>query len=149
MRWTQEVPIYALLLDDTSDGNSAGCFFGALASHRGGGAGEGAHGLTRPRGPWSPWRWQRGFASGTLQRGRWAWETPAVEGTTCPASLHSTGGTGGWSAKGCELLSRNRTHVACQCGHTGSFAVLMDVSRREVGAAPGGTPAAPQVYRGH
>lgn len=72
-----------------------------------------------------------------------------MEGTTCPPSLHSTGGTGGWSAKGCELLSRNRTHVACQCSHTGSFAVLMDVSRREVGAAPGGTPTAPQVYRGH
>ncbi|XP_045866540.1 cadherin EGF LAG seven-pass G-type receptor 1 isoform X2 [Meles meles] len=43
------------------------------------------------------------------------------------------GGTGGWSAKGCELLSRNRTHVACQCSHTASFAVLMDVSRREHG----------------
>lgn len=43
------------------------------------------------------------------------------------------GGTGGWSAKGCELLSRNRTHVACQCSHTTSFAVLMDVSRREHG----------------
>ncbi|XP_078305426.1 cadherin EGF LAG seven-pass G-type receptor 1 isoform X2 [Panthera onca] len=43
------------------------------------------------------------------------------------------GGTGGWSAKGCELLSRNRTHVVCQCSHTASFAVLMDVSRREHG----------------
>ncbi|XP_025782291.1 cadherin EGF LAG seven-pass G-type receptor 1 [Puma concolor] len=43
------------------------------------------------------------------------------------------GGTGGWSAKGCELLSRNRTHVVCQCSHTTSFAVLMDVSRREHG----------------
>ncbi|KAK2497570.1 hypothetical protein MC885_008384, partial [Smutsia gigantea] len=43
------------------------------------------------------------------------------------------GGTGGWSAKGCELLSRNRTHVACQCSHMTSFAVLMDVSRREHG----------------
>ncbi|KAM5251135.1 LOW QUALITY PROTEIN: cadherin EGF LAG seven-pass G-type receptor 1 [Hipposideros larvatus] len=45
----------------------------------------------------------------------------------------TTGGTGGWSAKGCELLSRNRTHVTCQCSHTTSFAVLMDVSRREHG----------------
>ncbi|KAK1327627.1 hypothetical protein QTO34_012916 [Cnephaeus nilssonii] len=41
------------------------------------------------------------------------------------------GGPGGWSAKGCELLARNRTHVTCQCSHTASFAVLMDVSRRE------------------
>lgn len=66
-----------------------------------------------------------------------------------PLSLRSAGGTGGWSAKGCELLSRNRTHVACQCSHTASFAVLMDVSRREVGAAPRGTPPPPrQVYGG-
>ncbi|XP_078195276.1 cadherin EGF LAG seven-pass G-type receptor 1-like isoform X1 [Callithrix jacchus] len=42
-------------------------------------------------------------------------------------------GTGGRSARGCELLSRNWTHVTCQCSHTASFAVLMDVSRREVG----------------
>nr|XP_054098289.1 cadherin EGF LAG seven-pass G-type receptor 1 isoform X2 [Callithrix jacchus] len=42
-------------------------------------------------------------------------------------------GTGGWSARGCELLSRNRTHVTCQCSHTASFAVLMDISRRENG----------------
>ncbi|KAG8517967.1 Cadherin EGF LAG seven-pass G-type receptor 1 [Galemys pyrenaicus] len=45
----------------------------------------------------------------------------------------STGGSGGWSAKGCELLSRNRTHVACQCSQPGSAAVLMDISRREHG----------------
>uniref|UniRef100_A0A8C6HN96 Cadherin, EGF LAG seven-pass G-type receptor 1 n=1 Tax=Mus spicilegus TaxID=10103 RepID=A0A8C6HN96_MUSSI len=43
------------------------------------------------------------------------------------------GGTGGWSAKGCELLSRNRTHVTCQCSHSASCAVLMDISRREHG----------------
>ncbi|KAM6214870.1 cadherin EGF LAG seven-pass G-type receptor 1 [Rhynchocyon petersi] len=43
------------------------------------------------------------------------------------------GGTGGWSAKGCELLARNRTHVTCQCSHLTSIAVLMDVSRREHG----------------
>lgn len=55
----------------------------------------------------------------------------------------SVGGTGGWSAKGCELLSRNRTHVSCQCSHMASFAVLMDVSRREVGAGPAGSPALP------
>ncbi|XP_075816371.1 cadherin EGF LAG seven-pass G-type receptor 1 isoform X1 [Microtus pennsylvanicus] len=43
------------------------------------------------------------------------------------------GGTGGWSAKGCELLSRNRTHVTCQCSRSTSCAVLMDISRREHG----------------
>lgn len=47
--------------------------------------------------------------------------------------LCSIGGTGGWSAKGCELLSRNRTHVVCQCSRAASCAVLMDISRREVG----------------
>uniref|UniRef100_A0A4X1W5H0 Cadherin EGF LAG seven-pass G-type receptor 1 n=1 Tax=Sus scrofa TaxID=9823 RepID=A0A4X1W5H0_PIG len=46
------------------------------------------------------------------------------------------GGPGGWSAKGCELLSRNRTHVTCQCSHATSSAVLMDISRREVGVLP-------------
>ncbi|XP_060044769.1 cadherin EGF LAG seven-pass G-type receptor 1 isoform X2 [Erinaceus europaeus] len=45
----------------------------------------------------------------------------------------NTGDSGGWSAKGCELLSRNRTHVACQCSHASSSAVLMDISRREHG----------------
>nr|XP_006004060.2 PREDICTED: cadherin EGF LAG seven-pass G-type receptor 1 [Latimeria chalumnae] len=44
-----------------------------------------------------------------------------------------TGGTGGWSSKGCELLSRNQTHVTCQCNHMTSFAVLMDISKRENG----------------
>uniref|UniRef100_A0A8C2YUI9 Cadherin EGF LAG seven-pass G-type receptor 1 n=1 Tax=Chinchilla lanigera TaxID=34839 RepID=A0A8C2YUI9_CHILA len=42
-------------------------------------------------------------------------------------------GAGGWSAKGCELVSRNRTHVTCQCSHVTSCAVLMDISRREHG----------------
>lgn len=59
-----------------------------------------------------------------------------LEGPT-PPFLRSPGGTGGWSAKGCELLARNRTHVTCQCSHTASFAVLMDVSRREVGTHGG------------
>ncbi|XP_037703253.1 cadherin EGF LAG seven-pass G-type receptor 1 [Choloepus didactylus] len=45
----------------------------------------------------------------------------------------SPGGPGGWSAKGCELLWRSRSRVACQCGRVASFAVLMDVSRREHG----------------
>ncbi|XP_072336405.1 cadherin EGF LAG seven-pass G-type receptor 2 isoform X1 [Scyliorhinus torazame] len=43
------------------------------------------------------------------------------------------GGTGGWSSKGCELVFRNETHISCQCNHMTSFAVLMDISRRENG----------------
>ncbi|XP_074522154.1 cadherin EGF LAG seven-pass G-type receptor 2 isoform X2 [Halichoeres trimaculatus] len=43
------------------------------------------------------------------------------------------GGNGGWSAKGCEVVFRNSTHISCQCYHMTSFAVLMDVSRRENG----------------
>ncbi|XP_059925916.1 cadherin EGF LAG seven-pass G-type receptor 2 [Gadus macrocephalus] len=43
------------------------------------------------------------------------------------------GGSGGWSAKGCEVVFRNNTHISCQCYHMTSFAVLMDISRRENG----------------
>ncbi|KAJ8245418.1 hypothetical protein GJAV_G00270520 [Gymnothorax javanicus] len=43
------------------------------------------------------------------------------------------GGTGGWSSRGCELAFRNDTHVSCRCSHMTSFAVLMDVSKREHG----------------
>ncbi|XP_058272722.1 cadherin EGF LAG seven-pass G-type receptor 1 isoform X1 [Hemibagrus wyckioides] len=43
------------------------------------------------------------------------------------------GGTGGWSSKGCELTFKNKTHISCQCNHMTSFAVLMDISRREHG----------------
>ncbi|XP_072134760.1 cadherin EGF LAG seven-pass G-type receptor 2 isoform X3 [Mobula birostris] len=43
------------------------------------------------------------------------------------------GGTGGWSSKGCELVFRNESHISCQCSHMTSFAVLMDISRRENG----------------
>ncbi|KAJ8258826.1 hypothetical protein COCON_G00178380 [Conger conger] len=43
------------------------------------------------------------------------------------------GGNGGWSAKGCEVVFRNHTHISCQCYHMTSFAVLMDISRRENG----------------
>nr|XP_033773923.1 cadherin EGF LAG seven-pass G-type receptor 2 isoform X1 [Geotrypetes seraphini] len=42
-------------------------------------------------------------------------------------------GIGGWSAKGCEVVFRNETHISCQCHHMTSFAVLMDISRRENG----------------
>ncbi|KAM4700821.1 cadherin EGF LAG seven-pass G-type receptor 2 isoform 2-T2 [Discoglossus pictus] len=40
---------------------------------------------------------------------------------------------GGWSARGCELVFRNETHISCQCHHMTSFAVLMDMSHRENG----------------
>uniref|UniRef100_A0AAV2IVZ2 Uncharacterized protein n=1 Tax=Knipowitschia caucasica TaxID=637954 RepID=A0AAV2IVZ2_KNICA len=43
------------------------------------------------------------------------------------------GETGGWSSKGCEVLNRNNTHISCQCNHMTSFAVLMDISKREHG----------------
>uniref|UniRef100_A0A4W6E3B3 Cadherin EGF LAG seven-pass G-type receptor 1a n=1 Tax=Lates calcarifer TaxID=8187 RepID=A0A4W6E3B3_LATCA len=41
--------------------------------------------------------------------------------------------TGGWSSKGCEVLNRNNSHISCQCNHLTSFAVLMDISKREHG----------------
>ncbi|KAI1230842.1 Cadherin EGF LAG seven-pass G-type receptor 2, partial [Lamprotornis superbus] len=41
------------------------------------------------------------------------------------------GSVGGWSARGCEVTFRNQSHVSCQCHHLTSFAVLMDISRRE------------------
>lgn len=53
--------------------------------------------------------------------------TPVV----CVA-LCRIGGTGGWSSKGCEVLNRNNSHISCQCNHMTSFAVLMDISKREV-----------------
>uniref|UniRef100_A0A8C3RDR0 Cadherin EGF LAG seven-pass G-type receptor 2 n=1 Tax=Cyanoderma ruficeps TaxID=181631 RepID=A0A8C3RDR0_9PASS len=43
------------------------------------------------------------------------------------------GSVGGWSARGCEVTFRNQSHVSCQCHHLTSFAVLMDISRRENG----------------
>ena len=51
----------------------------------------------------------------------------------CMCALVSRiGGTGGWSSKGCEVLNRNNSHISCQCNHLTSFAVLMDISKREV-----------------
>uniref|UniRef100_A0A8C2IWQ6 Cadherin EGF LAG seven-pass G-type receptor 1b n=1 Tax=Cyprinus carpio TaxID=7962 RepID=A0A8C2IWQ6_CYPCA len=41
-------------------------------------------------------------------------------------------GGGAWSSKGCELVFRNSTQISCQCNHLTSFAVLMDISKREV-----------------
>lgn len=55
---------------------------------------------------------------------------------TLPPSCRVSG-TGGWSARGCEVVFRNESHVSCQCNHMTSFAVLMDVSRREVGPIRG------------
>ncbi|KAM9471158.1 cadherin EGF LAG seven-pass G-type receptor 1 [Clarias gariepinus] len=43
------------------------------------------------------------------------------------------GRSGSWSSKGCELVFRNTTHISCQCNHMTSFAVLMDISKREHG----------------
>uniref|UniRef100_A0A671L319 Cadherin EGF LAG seven-pass G-type receptor 1 n=1 Tax=Sinocyclocheilus anshuiensis TaxID=1608454 RepID=A0A671L319_9TELE len=45
----------------------------------------------------------------------------------------TVGGAGAWSSKGCDLISRNHTHISCQCNHMTSFAVLMDISKREHG----------------
>ncbi|XP_001920772.2 cadherin EGF LAG seven-pass G-type receptor 1 [Danio rerio] len=42
-------------------------------------------------------------------------------------------GGGAWSSKGCELVFRNSTHISCQCSHMSSFAILMDISKREHG----------------
>ncbi|KAI4886088.1 hypothetical protein NFI96_021834, partial [Prochilodus magdalenae] len=62
-------------------------------------------------------------------------ETEERSKPVCVFWNHSTtiGKTGGWSSKGCELVSRNRTHISCQCNHMTSFAVLMDISKREHG----------------
>uniref|UniRef100_A0A6Q2Z0R2 Cadherin EGF LAG seven-pass G-type receptor 1a n=1 Tax=Esox lucius TaxID=8010 RepID=A0A6Q2Z0R2_ESOLU len=43
----------------------------------------------------------------------------------------SVRGTGGWSARGCDLVFRNSSHISCRCNHMSSFAVLMDISKRE------------------
>uniref|UniRef100_A0A8B9TPG7 Cadherin EGF LAG seven-pass G-type receptor 2 n=1 Tax=Anas platyrhynchos TaxID=8839 RepID=A0A8B9TPG7_ANAPL len=56
------------------------------------------------------------------------------------------GGAGGWSARGCEVVFRNQSHVSCQCNHMTSFAVLMDISRREVRAGGGILPLAALTY---
>lgn len=58
---------------------------------------------------------------------------PHPRSSLTPSSSHRVSGTGGWSARGCEVVFRNESHVSCQCNHMTSFAVLMDVSRREVG----------------
>uniref|UniRef100_A0A8C5N1A1 Cadherin EGF LAG seven-pass G-type receptor 3 n=1 Tax=Leptobrachium leishanense TaxID=445787 RepID=A0A8C5N1A1_9ANUR len=38
---------------------------------------------------------------------------------------------GSWTARDCDLVYRNSTHVRCQCSQFGSFGVLMDGSHRE------------------
>ncbi|XP_068955424.1 cadherin EGF LAG seven-pass G-type receptor 1 [Petaurus breviceps papuanus] len=62
-------------------------------------------------------------------------ETEERTKPVCVFWNHSLGsrGAGGWSAKGCELVSRNSSHITCQCFHSSSLAVLMDISKREHG----------------
>uniref|UniRef100_A0A8V5GQF3 Cadherin EGF LAG seven-pass G-type receptor 2 n=1 Tax=Melopsittacus undulatus TaxID=13146 RepID=A0A8V5GQF3_MELUD len=61
-------------------------------------------------------------------------ETQERSKPICVFWNHSlAGAAGGWSARGCEVVFRNRSHVSCQCHHLTSFAVLMDISRRENG----------------
>ncbi|OWK50438.1 Cadherin EGF LAG seven-pass G-type receptor 2 [Lonchura striata] len=62
-------------------------------------------------------------------------ETQERSKPTCVFWNHSlrAGSVGGWSARGCEVAFRNQSHVSCQCHHLTSFAVLMDISRRENG----------------
>ncbi|XP_061864337.1 cadherin EGF LAG seven-pass G-type receptor 3 isoform X3 [Colius striatus] len=42
-----------------------------------------------------------------------------------------TNPSGFWTARDCELVYRNTTHVHCQCSQFGTFGVLMDSSHRE------------------
>ncbi|OXB64510.1 hypothetical protein ASZ78_012773 [Callipepla squamata] len=42
-----------------------------------------------------------------------------------------TNPSGFWTARDCELVYRNATHVHCQCSQFGTFGVLMDSSHRE------------------
>ncbi|XP_075430641.1 cadherin EGF LAG seven-pass G-type receptor 3 isoform X2 [Ascaphus truei] len=39
--------------------------------------------------------------------------------------------SGSWTARDCDLVYRNATHVRCQCSQFGTFGVLMDSSHRE------------------
>ncbi|XP_065710360.1 cadherin EGF LAG seven-pass G-type receptor 2 isoform X2 [Patagioenas fasciata] len=72
-------------------------------------------------------------------------ETQERSKPVCVFWNHSlrAGSAGGWSARGCEVVFRNRSHVSCQCHHLTSFAVLMDISRRENGEI---LPLAPLTY---
>ncbi|XP_043374581.1 cadherin EGF LAG seven-pass G-type receptor 3 [Dermochelys coriacea] len=42
-----------------------------------------------------------------------------------------TDSSGFWTARDCDLVFRNTTHVRCQCSQFGTFGVLMDSSHRE------------------
>lgn len=79
---------------------------------------------------------------------------------TCLSSLLSalcffggcrTNPSGFWTARDCELVYRNTTHVHCQCSQFGTFGVLMDSSHREVsvgcGGAGGWSPLGPRISR--
>nr|XP_055045624.1 cadherin EGF LAG seven-pass G-type receptor 1 isoform X3 [Misgurnus anguillicaudatus] len=62
-------------------------------------------------------------------------ETEERSKPVCVFWNHSftVGGKGGWSSKGCDLVFRNYTRISCQCNHMTSFAILMDISKREHG----------------
>uniref|UniRef100_A0A803XMZ2 Cadherin EGF LAG seven-pass G-type receptor 3 n=1 Tax=Meleagris gallopavo TaxID=9103 RepID=A0A803XMZ2_MELGA len=47
-----------------------------------------------------------------------------------------TNPSGFWTARDCDLVYRNTTHVHCQCSQFGTFGVLMDSSHREFESFP-------------
>lgn len=82
-------------------------------------------------GTYSPlWLWSKSCPGEQQQREVRRDQRTALRNAFFPCRI---GGTGAWSARGCELFSRNQSHIACQCNHITSFAVLMDISKREVG----------------
>lgn len=76
-----------------------------------------------------------------------------LSGGACPGAVaevpRRAGSAGGWSARGCGVVFRNRSHVSCQCHHLTSFAVLMDISRREVGHGGTGLWRGVMGHTGH
>nr|XP_033491706.1 cadherin EGF LAG seven-pass G-type receptor 1-like [Epinephelus lanceolatus] len=58
-------------------------------------------------------------------------QTEGLVNPRCVVWTHSAGvnGSGGWSSTGCDLISRNQTHITCGCVDALSVAVVM--SRRE------------------
>lgn len=89
---------------------------------------------------WSPLRsaLSPSVSSGTTPfcefttQSRWWTPTELLCYSQFSVLFYCRAGKGGWSAKGCEVVFRNSTHISCQCYHMTSFAVLMDISRREV-----------------
>ncbi|PKK17206.1 hypothetical protein A306_00000076 [Columba livia] len=58
---------------------------------------------------------------------QWNHSNPAL----CYFGGCRTNPSGFWTARDCELVYRNTTHVHCQCSQFGTFGVLMDSSHRE------------------